>query len=157
MDKHNCNDSRKTNCKNNEASVLNSIYRGAATGSQSICDLLPKTDNPQFRTELNAQEQQYEAIKVAAAAKLKAMGVEPEPVGLMKQAGMKAVSGMHTMLNSDTSHLAELMINGSNMGITNMTKILNGYPNPQPDIKHLADRLIQVEKDNIERLKNYLQ
>lgn len=143
--------------KSKEASVLNSIYRGAKTGSQNISELLPKTDNPRFRADLQMQEQQYEAIKTAAASKLQTMGSEPEPVGLMKQAGMKAAVSMHTMMNTDTAHLAELMINGSNMGITNMTKVLNGYANPQPDVKHLADRLIQVEQDNIERLKTYLQ
>ena len=143
--------------KSKEVSVLNSIYRGAKIGCQSISELLPKTDNPEFQADLQTQELQYEAIKTAAASKLQALGAAPEPIGLAAQAGMKASVGMHTMMNTDTTHLAELMINGSNMGITNMTKVLNGYPNPKPDIKQLADRLIQIEQDNIERLKTYLQ
>ena len=142
--------------KDNDASVLNSIYNGAKIGSQAISDILPKTENTQFRSDLYTQEKQYEGISNEAASQLIAMGMEPDTVGGMKKMGMKFATEINTIMNSDTSHLAELMIKGSNMGITNMTKVLNGYSNPKPEVKNLADRLIQIEQQNIDRLKMYL-
>ena len=142
--------------KNNDIVVLNSIYRNAQTGYQAISDILPKTDNAGFRSDLKTQEGQYKAIVNEASSRLAGLGTEPESVSSIKKASMKVMAEMNTMMNNDTTHLAEMMIQGSNMGITNMTKVLNGYPDPNPDVKNLADRLITIEHQNIERLKTYL-
>ena len=140
-----------------EASVLNSIYRGARIGSESIENLLTKTEHPQFRDDLRTQEGQYEAICKDAANRLLALGNIPDPIGTGKKLSMKASLEMCTVGNTSTSHLAEVMIRGSTMGITNMTKILNGYQNPNPEVAGLAQQLITVEQQNIDRLKVYLQ
>ena len=142
--------------KNSEAAVLNSIYRGAKTGASAIQDILPKVEDSGFMSDMKTQFEQYNSISGQAEAQLLNMGAKPEPVGVMKQVGMKAATEMNTMLNNDTGHLAELMIKGSNMGITNMTKVMNNYADPKPEVKELADRLIKTEQMNIERLKAYL-
>lgn len=142
--------------KNQEAEVLNSIYRGAKTGSQAISDLLPKVENSRFCSDLQTQEQEYNTIAADAANLLISIGSEPEPVGALKKAGMKMGVEMNTMVNNDTGYLAQLMIKGSTMGITNMTKVLNNYKNSDQQITALAQRLIQSEQQNIERLKQYL-
>ena len=140
-----------------EVSVLNSIYRGARIGSESIENILPKTEHPAFRDDLRTQEGEYEAIMKEAANRLMEKGNTPDPIGSYKKVTMKAAVEMSTMANCDTSHLAEIMIKGSTMGITNMTKILNGYQNPDPQVAGLAQKLITTEQQNIERLKTYLQ
>ncbi|MBE6949439.1 MAG: hypothetical protein E7456_06290 [Ruminococcaceae bacterium] len=143
--------------KTMEASVLNSIYRGARIGKESIENLLPKTEHPAFRDDLRTQEGEYDAICKEAANHLMEMGNTPDPIEAYKKLGMKAATEMSTIMNTDTSHLAEMMIKGSNMGITNMTKIMNGYQNPDPKVAELAQKLITMEQNNIERLKVYLQ
>lgn len=142
--------------KNKETEVLNSIYRGARTGSQAISDLLPKAENSRFRSDLQTQEKEYNGISTEAANMLINMGTEPEPVGAVKKAGMKMAVEMNTALNNETSYLAQLMIKGSTTGITNMTKVLNNYENPNPQVEALAQRLIKTEQQNIDRLKVYL-
>jgi hypothetical protein len=140
-----------------DASVLNSIYRGARIGSESVENILPKTEHPGFRDDLRTQENEYESICKEAANRLMEMGNMPDPIGNSKKVYMRAAVNMSTMTNCDTSHLAEIMIKGSTMGITNMTKILNGYQNPNPEVAGLAQKLITTEQQNIERLKVYLQ
>lgn len=142
--------------KNKETEVLNSIYRGAKTGSQAIIDLLPKAENSRFCSDLQTQEQEYNNISAEAANMLISMGSEPEPVSAIKKAGMKMGVEMNTIMNNDTGYLAQLMIKGSTMGITNMTKVLNNYENPNPQVTDLAQRLIKTEQQNIDRLKAYL-
>ena len=143
--------------KNTDAKVLNSVYRGAKVGCQAISDLMPSTNDEKFTSDLITQEQEYEAISTEAADKLRAMGEEPQPVSFMQKAGMMMGVEMNAMMNRETDHLAELMIKGSNSGIINMTKVLNGYPNAAPEVKNLANRLIRTEQQNIERLKVYLK
>ncbi len=141
----------------NDEAVLNDIYEGAKVGSQAINDLLPKVENPQFRSDLMTQDKEYQKIRSEAASQLLSRGREPSDIGVMKKMGMKMSVDMNTLMNTDTPHLAQMMITGSTMGITNMTKVLNGYNKPHPEIKGLADRLIQLEQQNIQRLKTYLK
>lgn len=140
-----------------DISVLNSVYRGASVGSQAISDLLPNTHDSDFTADLQTQEREYVSISTEAANRLRAMGSKPEPVPLAKKAGMFLGVEMNAMMNNETDHLAELMIKGSNMGIINMTKVLNGYPDVTVEVRNLADKLIKTEQQNIDRLKVYLK
>lgn len=141
----------------NEKAILNDIYQSAQVGSKAICDLLPKVENASFRSDLKSQDSQYKDIQKQAANQLMQLGETPEELSAMKKAGMWASVGVQTAMNTDTTHLAELMINGSTMGITNMSKLVNTYENPKPEVKGLAERVIQMEEQNIQRLRTYLQ
>ena len=99
--------------KKDDLSVLNSIYRGAKTGSQAISDLLPQVDDLKLRADLTTQKGEYETIGADAANQMCALGGQPEEVPTMKKAGMKLGVAMNTALDASTSHLAELLIRGS--------------------------------------------
>lgn len=140
----------------NDKAVLNDIYKNAQSGSQSICDLMPKVTNSTFRDDLKAQEIEYKDIARLASDQIIQMGDTPSEIGTLQRAGMWASVNSKAMMNSDTTHLAEMMIYENTAGITNMTKVMNNYQNPNPQIKSLADRLINMENQNIERFKTYL-
>ena len=136
--------------------VLNSIYRGAKTGSQAISDLLPQVEESRLRADLTTQKGEYETIGADAANRMCALGGRPEEVPALKKAGMKLGVAMNTAMDVSSSHLAELMIRGSTMGVTNMTKVLNAYTPADRAISGLGNRLITAEQQNIDRLKVYL-
>lgn len=139
-----------------EIAVLNNIYQGAKTGANSIRELMTSAESPDFISDLKCQEGQYEAIAKEAETCLAQFGTKPEPISGIKKLGMKAGIKFNTALSSDTNHLALLMINGSTMGITDMTRVMNSYSDPDPKIKGLANKLINMEQQNIEKLKTYL-
>jgi uncharacterized protein (DUF305 family) len=141
----------------NDESVLNDIYEGAKVGSQAINDLLTKVDDEAFRNDLQVQDKEYQKIRSEAASQLLSRGAEPDDIGTMKKFSVKMSVDMNAMFSSSTSHLAEMMITGSNMGITNMTKVLNSYAKPDPEVKALGEKLISTEEENIQRLKRYLK
>ena len=66
--------------------------------------------------------------------------------------------GVHanTMLNTSTSHIAEVMIQGSNRGLTSMWKAINHHENAGNVSMEIAKELMDFEEKNIERLKQYL-
>ncbi len=152
----------------NEIALLQEIYKGAVMGEDAIRQLLPKVDNPSFRSDLKTQYQEYQKTAGEAEKQLKALGHCPrESSGAQKAMLWTSLQGQ-TLMNSETSHLAEMMIQGSNMGIINLTKVLNSYtvPNGPADApegkkrqqaRDLAQSTIKMEQDNINRLKVYLQ
>ena len=66
--------------------------------------------------------------------------------------------GIHvnTMLDTSTSHIAEMLIQGSNRGLTSMWKALNHHENAGNKSMEIAKELMDFEEKNIERLKQYL-
>ena len=71
---------------------------------------------------------------------------------MMLKGGVRA----NTMLNTSTSHIAELLIQGSNRGLTSMWKAINHNENAGNVSMEIAKVLMEFEENNIEKLKQYL-
>ena len=158
----------------NESELLQEIYKGAAMGREAIRLLLPKVTSARFRSDLQTQTRQYETTAANAEQQLRALGKCPRELAEGKRNMLRMSLSMNTLLNRETSHLAELMIQGSNMGIVSLTKILNSFGTPtqnpaqtgqenaqatpaQNQAIQLARDTIRFEENNIDRLKVYLQ
>ena len=65
---------------------------------------------------------------------------------------------LNTMLDESGSHIAEMMIEGSNMAITEMTKLLNDQRihGDAKEASRLAEDVVRFEERNLEILKRYL-
>ena len=139
-----------------EESFLGAIYKGAKMGADSIINLLPKVKNNALRSAMTMQLDGYEKYAAEAAKALKHRGVEPKEENLMVRVSAKVGMAVNTMISSDTGHIAEIMIGGSNMGITDMTKLVNNYDTKDSEAVRLAKDVILFEQHNIEILKRYL-
>lgn len=71
---------------------------------------------------------------------------------MMASSGIK----MNTMLDKSPSHIAEMTIQGSTMGIITATEELNRHAGVEEPVRQLASEIVQFEQNNIERLKGYL-
>ena len=63
---------------------------------------------------------------------------------------------MKTLTDKSPSHLSEMLIQGSTMGIIDATKRINQYDDADKDVLDLANRLLEFEKDNQEEWKKFL-
>ena len=61
-----------------------------------------------------------------------------------------------TLTDKSTSHIAEMLIIGSNMGVINAIKNLRKYKETEPDIINLMKNLLDIEENNIKALKEFL-
>ena len=136
--------------------LLTEIYQGAKMGDRAIQALLPKTENLNFRSDLEKQGSKYCEIAKEAGSRLKNRGKIPEGPKMAAQIGLQTSLGLHTFMNKETSHLAELVINGSVMGITSLTKTVNTCGVEERYTKELADQLLKAQQDSIENMKRYL-
>ena len=68
--------------------------------------------------------------------------------------GAKMGMVMNTMLDTTTSHLAEMMINGATMGIIDLEKKLNDGGDGEAE--RLARDVLRFEKETAERLSTFL-
>ena len=63
---------------------------------------------------------------------------------------------MNTMADKSNNKISELLIKGNTMGIVQGREILNQNPNLDKNTKSIINEFIQLQENNIEKLKTYL-
>jgi hypothetical protein len=144
------------NNNQNTAEILSEIYRGAKMGVETINSMLNKVNDNKIYDELKYQLRCYDEIANEAYGELVKRNQEPKDISTMNKLSAKMSVGINTMISNTPSHIADMLIKGSTMGVTEMTKSLNSYKDADPDIQSLADRFIKLEQDNIDRLMKFL-
>ena len=139
-----------------EESFLGAIYKNAKMGADSIINLLPKVKDDALRSAMTMQLDGYEKYAARAARELECHDVEAKEEGLMVRMSARMGMAINTMISASTSHIAEMMIEGSNMGITDMIKLINNYDTIDSEAVRLAREIVGFEEHNIEILKHYL-
>ena len=136
--------------------AINDIYNNANLALLSISDLLPNVKDKSFIEELKYQHEGYERFIGEASAYMKANGIKPEETGFFQKSMMKMSIKMKSMINGSVNHLADMMIQGTVMGINELTAMKNEESNLSPEIKEYLTRLLALEENYNERLKKFL-
>ena len=141
-----------------DSEILAKLYKNVKMGVDSITKLLPKVNDDEFKSKLTDQLNGYEQYATKAKALLCNRGEEAKEETPMTKFWTGVGIAMNTMIDASSSHVAEMMIEGSTMGITDTTKIINEYEG-NPDCNEavkLARDLVKFEQNNIEIMKKYL-
>ncbi|MGN1061812.1 MAG: hypothetical protein ACI4RO_01670 [Candidatus Scatosoma sp.] len=137
--------------------LLAEVYRNCQLALESISDVLDEVEDEPLKEEIVRQHEEYEKISAKAAmlAKDKALEVkEPNP---MKKAMMWTSVKMNTLADNSRSHIADMMIQGTVMGLTSLKTSYSERPeNDDKEISALAGELIALEENFEERLKTFL-
>ena len=139
-------------------SLLEAMYKNVRMGADSIIDIMPKVSDESLKTELTSELERYEKFSKEIESSILNMGEEATDQGVLAKLGTKMSVAMNTMMDSTTSHIAEMMIQGGTMGITDATKLLREYENTScsKEALALAERIIKYEEETVERLKQFL-
>ena len=140
-----------------EICFLSEIYKNTKMGADAIINLLPHVKEDAMRTLMTRQLDGYEKYAARAAKHLEELGEQPREESLLTRWFARIGMAWGTMLDSTTSHIAEMMVKGSNMGITDMTKLLNAHADVHAqDAARLANEVISFEEHNLECMRRYL-
>ncbi len=128
--------------------VLAEIHRNCQLALQSISDILPEAEDTDVREELMKQHEEYEKIGSQAAMIAKDKNIELKNPGPIKKAMMWSSIKMSTMSDNSRAHIAEMMVQGTVMGITALKSSLGDMSKDCADeeIKKLAETLLRSEE-----------
>ena len=137
--------------------------RGAVLGSvfvnphSLICARLysRKADLP-LDAELLRQRNLYHQLNQEAHTAMEACGGTAQGQSAMAKFNTKMGISMKTLTDKSTRNLAEMLTQGSGMGVVDCVKAQKDYPNAAPGTKRLAQRLMEFEEDNRVRLEQFL-
>ena len=139
---------------NKNEELLNEVYKNTIMGRDSIINLLDKVSDNGLRSEMTDELSVYRRYAKEASEKLGERGLKPKELPMTAKMGAKMGMVMNTMLDTTTSHLAEMMINGATMGVIDLEKKLNDGGDGEAE--RLARDVLRFEKETAERLSTFL-
>lgn len=142
--------------RNQEQVVLREIQKNTHMGLEAIDALMSHVKNEKFAKELANESVMYGTFYDKATDELakaeKRLYKNVQGKDRMVRMGV----WMQTFMDGSTSHMAEMMIQGANRGITDMYKILNHNKHIGTDISNMAKELMDMEERSIAKLRDYL-
>ena len=138
--------------------ILAEIYRNAQLAQQSIADILPQVDDEEVKNELQAQFEVYEQYSSRASVLAKDRGIELKEPNPFKKVMMWGSIKMNTLTDNSRAHIADMMIQGTVMGITSLrtSKGDNATGEDEDEIIKLLNEMIEREEEFEKRWKAYL-
>jgi hypothetical protein len=141
---------------NIDLDLLEKTYQNASIGITAIESALQKVSNKQLIKDLYNQRDDYKEVMERSKEQLRKNGADIKDNSFLEKSMMKSNVKMNTLINSSDSHIADMVIKGSTMGITQMTKLLNDSKNADGISTQIAKDFIMKEQKNIDVMKQYL-
>lgn len=139
-----------------DAELLNFVYQNAQMGVETIHQILKAVEHEGLKKQLQRQMEEYEAFQKEAAGMLEQNGYDEKGIRSFEKIRTYLMVNFQTMTDRTTSHIAEMMMIGSNMGVIQAVKNLKKYDNVDKNVKDLMERLRKKEEQNLEKLKEFL-
>lgn len=136
--------------------MLKRVYENAQMGERGTDLLIEKTEDKELLTVLKGYSEDYKEIKNEAAEMLRDAGEEPEDIDEMVKAMQWMGVQFNTLMDKSPSHIAEMLIQGSAMGIVKGEKNKNQNEQADHGAVRLQSRLIKLEERYLESMKSFL-
>jgi len=136
--------------------LYDALYQNAEMGTSSIKQIFPKVTDTKLKNELRKQLSSYRTQENAVTAEMKPYGIKPQKLSPMVKAMSKIGICFNCAKDKSTEHIAEMLIQGTNMGIIKINKALNHTVTASPALVQDAKEMLTKEQAYIDNLKGYL-
>lgn len=138
-----------------ENELLQYVYKTADMGVVGIEAVLDYATDPELKKVLRDQMSEYVCCRTEAEQMLVERSDDGKGVNPIAKMSAEAMATGKLMMDPSTSNIAEMTIQGNNMGVSKTLRHLHDYPK-QDDARRLTEQLLRIEQANIEQLKPFL-
>ena len=145
--------SNKEKDNNINLTILNEINKAAKMGMDSISYVIKKVDDENMKENLSTQFSEYGKIVDKVNTQFDHYGEVPDETPITdKMMGWTGVQ-LNTITDKSNSHIAEMMIQGGDMGIIECQKLLNHNPKADQPVKDILNDFMTMQRNDIEKMK----
>lgn len=135
--------------------LVKEVYKNAEMSKDILNRLIKICDDANFRAALADEFAQYHEITCEAK------GICEEhnyPVKTDKRCKSAIFSGitLNTMIDKTSTHLAEMMVQGSTMGVIDMKRAIKEYTGASEKVRTLAEKLLKTEQNNVTKMLEFV-
>lgn len=140
----------------NNKKLVDRLYENVRMGSFAIDCIMEKIENEKLANLLRKQNKFYLDTTDAITNLAKTLNFELKDVNFVAK-GMSYMSiKTKTLMNNDSPKLAEMLVQGTTMGITDTIKAQSEYPTQNEELSALTQRIIKHEEEFVDSLKTFL-
>lgn len=144
------------NEQENEVNVLDELSKGACMGRDAIHFIMDKVEDEALKEELNNQYEKYREISDRISELYPEYSSdEPHKTNAMNKVMTWYGIEMKTFMDDSTSKIAELLLQGTNMGIIEGRRLLNRKDTDE-SVHSLIQEYVDMQEDAVEKLKHFL-
>ncbi len=139
-----------------DINALDEIHKGASMGMDAVNFVLDKVDDKKLKDVLDKMYSDYQSLAERIESVYpKYNDGEPHETSLMNKVMTWSGIEMKTMTDTSNSKIAELLLQGVNMGIIEGRKILN-KKNIDKEVSEIVSKYVTMQETSVEVLKKYL-
>lgn len=142
--------------RSQEVAIYKEIQKNTGKAMRALDIMNDKIYDEDLARQMSRQSLKYSELHNQAMEQLLQAKAEPYRENHVENLMLAGSIHYNTLLNTSTSHIAELLIRGSNQGIMDMKRALNHNTEAGEKTTALARQLIAFEEKNVERLTKYL-
>lgn len=136
--------------------ALDEINKGACMGMDAITYVLDKVEDEEFKKVIEKQHSDYHQIEEEINKIYhKYDDGKPHETNTFTKAMTWSGINMKTMMDNSNSKIAELLLQGTNMGIIEGRKILN-EKKLNKEVRNIISKYVTMQEEYVEVLKKYL-
>lgn len=140
----------------NTTKLLDEAYKNVRMASFAIDCIIDKIEDQSLEDLLRKQNDCY----LNYVEKLEKLSEElkhkPKDVNIMLKGMSFASIKTKSMMNNETPHLAEMLVQGTTMGITDTLKAKSEFVSNNHQLNEITDEIVNCEEKFVESLKDFL-
>lgn len=136
--------------------ALDELNKATTMGINSLKYIIEKIEDKKFKKALKEQYSTYIKMSQKANKLYKEYNEkEPHEISTMEKAMVWSDIQMKTLTDKSNSKIAEMLIQGTNMGIIEGRKLLNNKELDK-NVSKLIEKFVVFQEENVEELKEFL-
>ena len=144
------------NDNEDDVNVLDELNKGTCMGRDAIKMILDKVNDEGLRKELEKEYNNYKELSDRIVELYPEYDEgEPHETNILNKAMTWYGIEMKTLLDDTSSKLAELIMQGVNMGIIEGRRLLNSKDIDE-QVHELTQRYVDMQEESVENLKKFL-
>lgn len=136
--------------------LIDDAYKTVRMGSYAIDCIMDKIEDKKLEDLMHKQNKYYLESTKSIEAIAPKYNHELSDINFMAKGMSGASINMKTMFNKESSHISEMLIEGTTMGITTLIKERNDNNDLDSDLLGIVDKIISYLERFVESLKEFL-
>lgn len=143
--------------KNPTEQLLGEMYKSVKMGCENIIGVMPKVEDRFMRGVLTERLEEFGGYAKRVSDMMHERGWTPKEPGMGVKMSAKMGIAANTLIDSTPSHIAEMFIKGSEMGITKLEKLQSELSGAcEGKAVSLCNEIISSEKRDNRKMEEFL-
>jgi len=136
--------------------LIDAAYKNTRMASYAIDCIIDKIEDPKLEELLRKQNDFYLDTTEELEKISEEYNHKPIDINIFLKGTSFASINMKTLMDDSTMHIAEMLVQGTTMGITDMIKSQSEFPVDNKKLLELTNSIIACEEKFVESLKDFL-